>query len=355
MIDKNTKSDVKYTEYYTDFLRYVEVARKMQEKCNLGTEYYPKFCGDQLMESVRIYDYVDRRYSSLSDILQDMWFGSASPKYFKQKEERKKIIDSFDGLRGRWNKHQWLYVFFVHRITGSAASYDYADHGYRNTILPDLAKLNSIEEMVDFITKHEETMYSNVAYQHPPFSIDSDAYETRGKTYLCIYLPELVKHVWKYIDKVNAAGKVVTIKDVVDVMCNWNNAKGMPRFNIQYCLVAADLADYFPEHVDETSSVYCRALATEALSLFAYSEKKIKKEDLFDIIMKQAVEDTGLYPKDLEDVMSAYVRYLENFIPVNRENTYGWICRKKVWNNSNIQYHRNGRQKWKLDTEYWEW
>ena len=72
-------------------------------------------------------------------------------------------------------------------------------------------------------------------------------------------------------------------------------------------------------------------------------------------LMEEAQHRTGGHPKDLEDVMCDYIRYVENYIPDNREKTYGHLDRTKIWNASLITDHPKGRQQWMLGTPEWKW
>ena len=55
--------------------------------------------------------------------------------------------------------------------------------------------------------------------------------------------------------------------------------------------------------------------------------------------MEAAQEKTGGYPKDLEDVMCDYIRYVENYVPDNKQKTYLHFDRRKIWNSSLIIDH----------------
>ena len=71
--------------------------------------------------------------------------------------------------------------------------------------------------------------------------------------------------------------------------------------------------------------------------------------------MEAAVRDTGGAPRDLEDVMCDYIRWVENYIPDSKQKTYEHLDRTKIWNSSSISNHPKGRQKWKMGTEHWTW
>jgi hypothetical protein len=91
------------------------------------------------------------------------------------------------------------------------------------------------------------------------------------------------------------------------------------------------------------------------MDLFAEKIGRISRADYYDLMMEEAQRYTGGHPKDLEDVMCDYIRYVENYIPDNREKTYGHLDRTKIWNASLITDHPKGRQKWMLGTPEWKW
>ena len=134
-------SNLETTEYFEDFLRYYKLAEKVQNDCNLGGSPYLGSCGDDLIENITIYDTVERRHAGFQNMLQDLWLGSSAPKYYKWEEDHQSRNRSYDNLHERFSMEEWVYLFLVHRITGSGASFE-ADHGYRNTILPLLVEIN---------------------------------------------------------------------------------------------------------------------------------------------------------------------------------------------------------------------
>ena len=349
-------SDIKTNKYFEDFLRYYGLAKKVQNECNLGGNPYVGSCGDDLIEQVTIYDTVERRHAGFQNMIQDLWLGSAAPKYYKWDEDHKKRNDSYDKLHDRFGREEWLYLFLTHRITGSGASFE-ADHGYRNTILPRmvLPNISHAGHMQTFIRFHKEAMYTSIGNQIPPFPKPKMGYKTGGKVFFGQYSIPLVRDVWTFIDSVNNSGRKANIREIVDFMCDWNREHDMKRFHFQYTAVAADLADYYPNLVDESSHMYYGKNAKEAMDLFAEKLGKVSKARYYDLVMEEAQKSTGGHPKDLEDVMCDYIRYVENYIPDNKQKTYAHLDRTKVWNSSLIVDHPKGRQKWMLGTEEWIW
>ena len=349
-------SKIKTNRYFEDFVRYYSVAKKVQNKCNLGGEPYTGSCGDDLVEQITIYDTVERQHAGFQNMLQDLWHGSAAPKYYKWDDDHKKRNDSYNNLHERYGREEWLYLFLTHRITGSGASFE-SDHGYRNTILPGLVLPNvqHAGHMQTFIRFHEEVMYTSIGNQIPPFPKPRMGYKTGGKVFFGQYSIALVRDTWNFIDKINSTGRKANIRELVDFMCDWNRKNEMKRFHFQYTAVAADLADYYPDLVDETSHMYYGKNAKEAMDLFAEKVVKISKANYYDLVMEEAQKATSGHPKDLEDVMCDYIRYVENYIPDSKQKTYAHIDRTKIWNSSLITDHPKGRQKWMLGTENWKW
>ena len=55
------------TQYYDEYLRYFELAKDQQAKCNLGTvPYLESQMGDDLLENVELYDVVERKFAGFS-------------------------------------------------------------------------------------------------------------------------------------------------------------------------------------------------------------------------------------------------------------------------------------------------
>lgn len=339
------------------------MAKKVQNNCNLGGSPYIGSCGDSLIENVTIYDTVERRHAGFQNMLQDLWLGSKAPKYYKWSNEHKLRNQSYDNLQEIFTMREWLFLFLTHRITGSGASFE-EDHGYRNTILPKLALdynrssdpgVSSAGLMQTAIRYHEGVMYTSIGNQIPAFPKPTMGYKTGGKVYFGQYALPLVDDTIKFIEKINSSGRKANIRELVDFMCDWNKERGMKKFHFQYTAVAADLADYYPELVDEASHMYYGKNAQEAMDLFAEKPKNVNKAQFYDLVMEEAKKKTGGFPKDLEDVMCDYIRYVENYIPDNKQKTYSHLDRKKIWNTSIITDHPKGRQKWMIGTEHWKW
>lgn len=348
------RDKVQFNEYFEDFLLYAAKAKSVQNKCNLGGAPYIGSCGDDLIENVTIYDTVERKHAGFQNMIQDLWFADNAPKYYKWNQDHQVRSQGYRHLHETWSRREWLFVFLTHRITGSGASFE-VDHGYRNTILPELAKLKTAPEMVGWIRSYSGVMYTSIGNQIPAFPKPRGEYKTGGKVYFGEYALQLVDDVWEFVDDINSTGRKANIREIVDFMCGWNRQRGMKAFHFQYTATVADLADYYTDIVEESSHMYYGKNAQEAMDLFASKIGRINKAQFYDVVMEEAKIKTGGYPKDLEDVMCDYIRFVENYIPDNREKTYANLDRTKIWNTSIIKNHPKGRQKWMLGTTQWKW
>lgn len=359
------KDKIKLNNYYYGFLEYYKKAALVQRNCNLGGQPYIGSCKDDLIENVTIYDTVERQHAGFQNMLQDLWFGSKAPKYYKWTNEHKLRNDSYNDQHKLWSKREWLWIFMFHRITGSGASFE-ADHGYRNTVIPKLAKLNTCEKMAEWVQNNDNIpMFTSIGNQIPMFpskpiweSLNKSGfkYKTPGKLWISECMTDLVDDTWKFIDETRfSKERKVNIREVVDYMCEWNRDRGIKRFHFQFTATAADLADYYQDMVDPLSHMYYGKNAKESMDMFAEKLGRYKKDLYYDYVMEAAVRDTGGAPRDLEDVMCDYIRWVENYIPDSKQKTYEHLDRTKIWNSSSISNHPKGRQKWKMGTEHWTW
>ena len=65
------------TKYYYDFLKYFELAKDQQVKCNVPNfmPHLESGMNDDLMENVELYDVVERKYAGFSQIVNDIFYG----------------------------------------------------------------------------------------------------------------------------------------------------------------------------------------------------------------------------------------------------------------------------------------
>ena len=156
---------VEPTKYYDNYLRYHKLAEQQQKDCNLGhTPHQEWDGGDDLLCQVELYDVVERKYAGFSQMVNDVFYADTDDHPYIEKIRRGNTSAQRLALAPMWRgKHsdfklpEWLYIFMVHRLTGSAINYAQKPSGYHNSIVPHFFKDRTIEEMVTRINsgKHD--------------------------------------------------------------------------------------------------------------------------------------------------------------------------------------------------------
>ena len=155
---------IKTTKYYDEFIRYFNLALKQQELSNLGmVPHAESGMNDPLMEHIQLYDVVERKYAGFSQIVNDVFYGwtpdhpywehMQAGKIYPQREE---VAKKWTGRQNIFGLEEWLYIFILHRVCGSAINYATKPSGYHNTILFHLHECNTIEEMCEVIKHHPD-------------------------------------------------------------------------------------------------------------------------------------------------------------------------------------------------------
>jgi hypothetical protein len=348
----NTKL-LKMTPYYDEFLRYYSMAKTQQEECNLGNiRHEESSVDDELMKHVHLFDVVNRRYAGFSQIVHDCFYGwSADHPYWDKMqsgditEQRRKISTNWTGKRNVFGLEEWLYLFLLHRLTGSGINYAKKPSGYHNTLLEHLHVCDTIPQMVEFIKTYNKSFYTSVGYQFPSFPKPKDGYKRGGDYFLCEYLPRLVQDLAQFLT--NNPGQKKNLRDIGDFMFAWNKENGLRAYKFQYAAFIADIADWFPEFVNKESPFYYGTNAIECLEYLAKKIGRMKREVFLDTLMKKIYEDTGAFPYDAEDVACDFIRWIENYVKPGHD--YNHIDYDKLWNSSTILDHPFGRQKAMLD------
>lgn len=338
--------NIETTRYYDDFLYYHRLATTQQAECNLGSVPHEQgTVKDPLMQNVHLYDVVNRKYAGFTQIVLDLWYGETPehPYFHKLHEVRKPIARSFTGVHSSWGLAEWLYVFLLHRVTGSGINYAKKPSGYNNTILPKLKYCDSIEDMVQVIQNRVSgSIYTSVGYQFPAFPKPPSGFKLGGDYYLAKYAPRLARDLADVLPS-----KVWNLRDLGHWMWDWNKRNGLRAYKFQYAAFVADVADFYPEHVDRTSPFFYGSNAEECISYLAKPLNKGPRTDFLDAVMDRIYQDTGSVPYDAEDIACDYIRFVENYIRPGHD--YDHLCRDTVWNTSSIKDHPFGRQKAMLD------
>jgi len=360
--------------FFEDYMRYMRNAWLLEQQ-KLGVpEYIGVQTNDYLMDNVPIYDVTDRQYAGINDVLQDLWFADdpvGNPKaklrtqWPAQPTDRAnpnltylEQLKSYRSLKQRWgdNWRVWLYVWMVHRITGSGASY-VDDHGYRNSIIPELAQFNTVSEMADFIHSYTSPLYTSGGCQIPGFpkayakpigsgiihekamtspyshllkNRNYDIAKGQGKLFLCEMAPIIVDQIASEFEKIDRgerkrfghkttynSDKSVKQEGLMDFVCEYNKRNRFNKFAFQYALFAADVSDYLPQYVSPVSHVHYGTNSVKALKVltqggksknFDNTARKIKLEFLnrYNIKLKY---------KGIENSLCDYTKYLKEQVP----------------------------------------
>ena len=341
------------TPYYEEFIKYYNLAKTQQEECNLGLIPHEKSSiDDQLMKQVHLYDVVERAYAGFSQIVQDVFHGWTSDHPYWQRMEagmatkqRELVAKNWTGKKQVFGLEEWLYLFLLHRLTGSGINYSQKPSGYYNTLLFHLHECDTIPQMVEVVKSHDKPFYTSIGYQFPSFPKPTEGYKRGGDYFLCEFVPQLAIDVAKFL----TTGDKKKLREVGDFMFNWNKERGLRAFKFQYAAFIADIADWFPDFVHRESAFYYGTNAIECLNYLALKPKgfKMDQTQFLDSIMMKIYEDTGVLPYNGEDIACDSIRWIENYVKPG--NDYDHLDYDNLWNSSSIKDHPFGRQKAMLE------
>lgn len=328
------------TQYYYDFLRYFEMASWQQEHCNLGNSNHSDLpYDDDLMKNVHLYDVVERKYAGFSKLILDISFNKKDhPHKDKLCQFRSKLNLDFQHARNSWEFETWLYVMFLHRLTGSGIHYGSHKNGYHNSIIPEIWQCENIGDICSVIKNYSQPMFTSKGYQIAPFPKPSGQYKTGGKAYLCEVLPGLVRCFASYL-----SAKKRTFRECMSVLESFHKAAGYKVFRFQFAAVLADLADFVENSVDCNSHFFYGKNAIECLSYLAHKPKQMSKIQFLDCLTDEIREDTGSLPYNTEDVACDFIRWIENYVGTG--NKYQHLDLDEIWSSHRIYNHPYGRQK----------
>jgi len=341
------------TQYYSEFIRYHDMAARQQEKSNFGWMPHMESGEDDLMRNIELYDVIERKYAGFSQLVNDCFYGwtDQHPYWAKMQagqhtQQRETMAKSWDGKQSVFKMEDWLYLFLLHRVTGSAINYGTKPSGYHNTIIWDLAPCENIEDMVEVVKTYQGKMYTSIGYQFPAFPKPPEGSQFRrgGDYYLAEYAPRLVRELTTLLQGSN---RPWDLREVGEWMFDWNKKNGLRAYKFQYAAFIADIADWFPQYVNTGSHFYYGTNAVECISYLARPTKRMKKMDFLDEVMNMCASDTGGLAYNLEDVACDFIRFCENYIRPGAH--YDHVDRDTVWSSCAIKDHPKGRQKAMLD------
>ena len=290
---------------------YYPRAKWLQDNVNWGQLDYEgpeanEIIDDPLMQKIDIYDCYTRNAAGFQNVLQDLKFGSETPKSRWHDSRRKDINKVNNDIT--WGLSTWFFVFMCHRITGSGASFE-NDHGYRNNIIQywgtQFGKLG-IKEMCEDLVKMKanQPIFTSIGNQPP-----APKKGTTNVDFLTKELPQLIYKFtdWLLYEKIDGR-EMKGHKEIVDYLNAYNKSAGHRKFNFQYAAFSMDCSDYYPTAVDVDSHCY---LGNNAVRCMQKLSSGYSSDEFMDLLR----ERTGGKPKDLEDVMCDFVRFGQNYVP----------------------------------------
>jgi hypothetical protein len=348
--------NIETTQYYDEFIRYFEMAQDQQEKCNTSTK--PPFgmidhseseMNDDLMEKVTLYDVVERKLAGFSQIVNDCFYGwSDKHPYWpkmqagKVTRQREMVAHAWTGKHSDFDFPEWLYIFILHRVCGSAINYATQPSGYHNTILFDLHKARTIEEMAKMVNSYPTPFYTSVGYQFPAFPKppEGSSYKRNGDYFLTEFAPRLAREMAEWLQKSNSKKD---LREMGEWMFDWNKKNGLRVYQFQYAAVLADIADWYPQYVNLDSMFYYGTNARECISYLATPTQKMSQDQFLDRVMEKIYADTKSLPYNAEDVCCDFIRWVENYVRPGAH--YDHLDFDGVWSSCRIKDHPFGRQR----------
>lgn len=338
--------DLITTPYYDEFLRYYKMCKWQHDHCNLGTTPHGEtIFDDDLIKNVLLYDVAERKYAGFTQLILDMWYPIEDHPYrLKLPEWRKKLIHSFDIFRVNAALEEWLYVFFIHRLCGSAINYAQMPAGYWHSPLYDFASCAGVGGMVNKLrTLGHKPIYTSIGYQIAPFPKAVGEYRRGGDYFMCEHLPDLCAKFRDFL----LVKPPHTFKKCMNFLRDYNRSLDCRVFWFQYGAVLADVADFFPQYVDGWSPFFQGKNAIECLSYMAKKPTGVSQQDYMDMLVEKLVNETGAKPYNLEDIACDFIRWIESYI--NGSEFYKNLDLDKVFSSHQIKDHPFGRQKAMLD------
>jgi hypothetical protein len=290
------------------FKDYYNKAKMNQQRLYQGYNWTKQDINDDLVWHVPIYDVVNRKYAAFSSLLEAIDKKELDPKgngnYFKEHK-----ID----------KDNFIYLSYLFRLCGSGINYrpkdllPYGSHGFGNFWIVQELVLKRYD-IVDWVNNIPDKGFCDV------------------KGYL---LPMIKKGLRNFIveDSLNLVDDIMnevqqggySITDVVDLGNHWLRSRGFKRQNFVLTAFAMDLAEYYPDLVDQDSDVYVGSNASKCLKMILPKMNKNKA-------LRYLCEITGNYskPYDMEDVACDFIRYIDNFQSDHHIRKNNNI---KYWNN----------------------
>ncbi len=325
------------TEFFKDFVNYYEKASHLQQR-NIG-KYMGMAINDPLMESISIYDTVNRKYAGFSKVLEDI-HGTRTRKDLVKLKDYTQMLSSLE----------FHYLHLLHRFTGSGASFQPTylqdgtrnpkEHGYHNSIIERCANvmvMDGIEGARDVIVRNTAPMVTSAGNQPPSLkNPDPSKYRLAQQYYFDQIAEDFVsRYLIELVNEEYRTNKPMGIKQAVDFCLAWHKERGFKQWHFVLTAFVMDTAEYYPELVDPTSHCYYGANCIRGFDLMFLKEQSDprKKDQWYESCMSELCKVVQGRPYDVEDVVCDVIRYWVEHIPKG----YDHLTPEQRKNNSTLK------------------
>lgn len=311
----NINNDILYAldEYHE---RSLLMQKYLYEKqLNLQYDDLKKSVNDDLIFNVPIYDMLDRKYAAFSSFPEALKKRELDPKGYGIKYKDHNVKDDFD----------FFMCFYLFRLCGSGINYKPGSHGFGNFWVCDEILNGNFTHELWLNSIPDKKFSDNKGYLLPQFNIGL-------KNFIQNYSKALVEHLYESVQVQKRS-----IIEVVDIGNKWMNDHGFKRTTFVLSAFAADIAEYYPNYVDQWSMIYA---GTNARRCIRAIFRKCNQFEAIEFLSKRynappySVEDSRLCDP---------VRYFEEYqskyhIEKNNGNIYkNNSILKKLWSKSEYQ------------------
>jgi hypothetical protein len=211
---------------------------------NMSKDELKEKVNDDLIFHVPIYDMLDRKYAAFSSFPEALHKKNLDPKGHGKRYENHKVTNEFD----------WFMFLYLFRLCGSGINYKPDSHGFGNFWINNsiLNEKYTYQEWLQDIPK--DKFCDNKGYLLPQFSIGL-------RSYILKYSKNLVEHLYT---QVKTYGKH-NIIEFVNKGNEWLNFHDFKRQTFVLSAFAADIAEYFPEYVEQNSMIYAGTNAKKCI------------------------------------------------------------------------------------------
>ena len=270
---------------------------------------------DDLIFHVPIYDMLDRKYAAFSSFPEALKMREADPKGYGVQYKDHKLEQGFDHF-------MLLYLF---RLCGSGINYKPGSHGFGNFWICNEI-LEGKYNHQDWLNNIPRSAFSdNKGYLLPQFSIGL-------RNFIQQHAKNLVEFLYESVIQ-----KKMTILEFVDLGNIWMNSHGFKKTTFVLSAFAADVAEYYPNMIDQWSMIYAGTNARRCIKAIFGRENQFKAIEFLS-------ERYNAPPYSVEDSrLCDPVRYFEEYqskyhIEKNNGNIYkNNSILKKIWTPSEYQ------------------